>query len=91
MSVTEIIRLVSSADSATSADSIELKFQLLCSFGRLQELGVEEDEEWRKTLQNGELSQAIEWGFGCSRSGSLEEEARAQDIKAILAVMGWYR
>ena len=91
VSASEIVRLVCSASSATSADTVELKFQLLCAFGRLQELNLSKDDDWQKMLQNGELSQAIEQGFGCSGSGLPEQNARAQDIKAILAVMGWYR
>ena len=92
--VTEIVRLVNSPDSgspAMRAGGLQFKFQLLCAYGRLQALLSGGDEAWQNALQAGDVARAIDSGFDCTDSDSADVQARAEDQRAMLAVMGWYR
>lgn len=97
VATSDILQLVSNTDTAADAEdseaalTLQFKFQLLCAFGTLQEHQSPKDADWERAIHGGELSRAVEQGFGNSEDGPAEALVWAQDLKAILAVMGWYR
>ncbi|KAJ3552207.1 hypothetical protein NM688_g4272 [Phlebia brevispora] len=93
----EVVQLVSRSSSTPESQlvdttrTLQFKFQLLCAFGALQERSSHRDEDWEQLVQNGELPKAIDQGFGCWDDDGLDVQVWAQDFKATLAIMGWYR
>ena len=97
VSTSEVIQLVSSVEIPSSAEesrsalTLQIKLQLIGAFGTLQEQLAQKDSDWTRALQSGELSRAIEQGFTPAEHDPSDVLTLAQDLKAILAVMGWYR
>lgn len=93
----EIAQLICSTDNVAYPDSLStvrswhFKFQLLYAFGTLQEQLTQKDENWQRMIHSGELTKAINKGFSCSDNFPSEQKMWAQDLKSLLAVMGWYR
>lgn len=97
VATSEILQLISCNDTTPDAEdseaalTLQFKFQLLCAYGTLHEQQSPKDADWERVIHSGELSQAVEQGFGSSEDGPPEVLVWAQDLKSILAAMGWYR
>lgn len=99
LTTTEIIRLLAGSATSIHADpsaavrTMQLRFYILSAFGSLQEQlsSEEQDPEWERVIQNGELTKAIDDAFHSPAGAPQEDQAWAEDLKAVLTAMGWHQ